>query len=116
MPHTQKRISIFILITLFLFIFAGCTGKKDEPAQSAPADAGSDMTLEELAEYNGKDDNPAYIAVDGVIYDVSRNSNWKAGEHNGYSAGNDVSELIEKISPHGKRVLNKLPVVGNVIE
>jgi predicted heme/steroid binding protein len=70
-------------------LFTGCSGKKDEAAQSTPVDAGSDLTLEELAEYNGKDDNPAYIAVDGVIYDVSRNANWKSGEHNGYSAGNE---------------------------
>ncbi|NLV51364.1 MAG: hypothetical protein GXY20_11805 [Clostridiales bacterium] len=112
----KRTLILITLFTLFVFILSGCAGKKDETAPSPDPDAVNDLTLEELAEYNGKDGNPAYIAVDGIIYDVSRNANWKNGEHNGYGAGKDVSEAIEKISPHGKSVLKKLPVVGNVAE
>ena len=36
------------------------------------------FTLEELAKYNGKDGNPAYVAVNGIVYDVTNNAAWAA--------------------------------------
>ncbi|WP_290068715.1 cytochrome b5 domain-containing protein, partial [Lactobacillus intestinalis] len=47
-----------------------------------------EFTLEELKKYNGKNGNPAYIAVNGKVYDVTNNPHWKNGEHHGYEAGN----------------------------
>lgn len=53
-----------------------------------------EFTLEELKKYNGKNGNPAYIAVNGKVYDVTNNSHWKNGEHHGYEAGNDLTEPL----------------------
>jgi len=75
-----------------------------------------ELTLAELAKYNGKDGQPAYVAVDGVIYDVSAYPKWKNGEHNGYSAGNDLTEIIKTKSPHGVAKLKGVPVVGKLID
>ena len=75
-----------------------------------------ELTLAELAKYNGKDGNPAYVAVDGVIYDVTNVPQWKNGEHNGYSAGNDLTEIIKTKSPHGVAKLKGVPVVGKLID
>lgn len=72
------------------------------------------FTLEELAKFDGKNGNPAYIAVSGVVYDVSDVPQWKDGEHNGQKAGNDLTKEIETISPHGVDVLKELPVVGKL--
>ncbi|MCR1902087.1 cytochrome b5 domain-containing protein [Ligilactobacillus apodemi] len=72
------------------------------------------FTLKELAHYNGQDGAPAYIAVDGVVYDVSQRSAWKNGQHHGYKAGNDFSEQIKR-APHEKSVLPRLPKVGKLI-
>lgn len=69
------------------------------------------FTLEELKKYNGQNGNPAYIAVDGTIYDVTNNKKWKNGKHCSVTSGNDLSKEIGS-SPHGKDVLKKLPVVG----
>ena len=74
------------------------------------------LTIEELAMYDGTDGNAAYIAVDGVIYDVSNSSRWNNGTHNGFSAGQDLSEQIKNISPHGISVLDGIPVVGEIVE
>lgn len=74
------------------------------------------LTIEELAEYNGKDGKPAYIAVDGVIYDVTNSSLWGQGDHNGFEAGGDLTEGIKNESPHGLSVLSRIPVVGKIAD
>lgn len=73
------------------------------------------FTLEELAAYNGKDGQPAYVAVNGVVYDVTDVPEWAGGEHkNGLTAGQDLTEQITNESPHGLSVLDDLPVVGKL--
>ena len=74
------------------------------------------LTLEELAAYNGQDGMPAYIAVDGIIYDVSDVIEWTGGAHNGFSAGNDLTEQIKTISPHGVSKLTGVPAVGTLAD
>lgn len=72
------------------------------------------FTLEELAVYNGKDGQPAYVAVEGVVYDVSGSARWKDGRHNGYEAGADLTAGILGRSPHGTIVLGRMPIVGTL--
>ena len=67
----------------------------------------------ELAKYNGQNGNPAYVAVDGIVYDVINAKSWKNGTHQGLSAGQDLTQAI-KSSSHGKSVLSELPVVGKL--
>lgn len=71
------------------------------------------FTLEELKQFNGQNGQPAYVAVNGVVYDVSNVGPWAGGKHHGNTAGGDMSEAITH-SPHGKAVLAKLPVVGEL--
>ncbi|ABD99179.1 cytochrome b5 domain-containing protein [Ligilactobacillus salivarius] len=70
------------------------------------------FTLDELKNYDGKEGRKAYIAVDGVVYDVTNVAAWQGGTHHGNNAGNDVSDRIVK-APHGKSTLEKLEVVEN---
>ncbi len=73
-----------------------------------------DFTLEELAKFNGKDGNPAYVAVNGTVYDVTDNAAWAAATHFGLTAGKDLTD--EFASCHGgQSILNKLKVVGKLI-
>ena len=71
------------------------------------------FTLEELSKYNGIGGNAAYVAVNGIVYDVSSVNVWAGGVHNGISAGRDVTEDFNTC--HGtSNILDKLPKVGVV--
>jgi len=71
-----------------------------------------EFTEEELAQYNGKNGNPAYIVYKGNVYDVSSSFLWKGGTHQVlHSAGVDLTDALEQ-APHGGYVLEKFPVVG----
>lgn len=72
------------------------------------------LTLAELSVFDGKEGRPAYVAVDGVIYDMTNSIPWKNGEHNGYQAGNDLTREIKEISPHGVKNLERVTEVGRL--
>lgn len=96
---------------------AADTTVTDATENSGSAENGTlELTLSELSQYNGKDGAPAYVAVDGVIYDVTNLSKWKNGEHNGYSAGQDLTDIIKNKSPHGVAKLVGVPVVGKLVD
>jgi predicted heme/steroid binding protein len=69
------------------------------------------FTLEKLAQFDGKEGRPAYVAVDGIVYDVTGVPAWASGEHKTGKAGTDISEKI-KLAPHGKAILSKRTKVG----
>ncbi len=72
------------------------------------------ITLEQLARFDGKNGNPAYVAVDGIVYDVTNNAGWAAATHFGLKAGTDVSGPFK--SCHGsKQILSRLKIVGSLI-
>lgn len=73
------------------------------------------FTLAELKNFDGQDGKPAYIAVSGVVYDVTDVKAWSGASHHGFKAGNDVTAGLAH-SPHGDRVLAKLPVVGKLAD
>ncbi len=110
----RKYLSIVILVLIAAMALVGCSSGNES---EAPAEDGDRVfTLEELAEYDGLDGQDAYVAVDGVVYDVTDSDMWDAGGHNGYQAGQDLSEEIKEISPHGVSVLDRMPVVGTLEE
>ena len=69
------------------------------------------FTIAELAKYDGTGVNPAYVAVDGVVYDVSVSPAWGGGTHFGLYSGKDLTTEFK--SCHNMMgLLNKLPKVG----
>lgn len=118
----MKRSVIAVLVVLPL-LFAACgkggSGKASSKAaavsSAAVVDADRFFTKDELAKFNGKNGQPAYIAFDGVVYDVSGVKAWKSGSHKGYAAGRDITEMLKK-APHGIKVISKLKKVGALKE
>lgn len=72
------------------------------------------FTLQELAAYDGKDGNPAYVAVNGIVCNVTNSAAWAAATHFGLIAGRDLTD--EFIACHvGQPILNTLTVVGKLV-
>ncbi|MGE5628797.1 MAG: cytochrome b5 domain-containing protein, partial [Solirubrobacterales bacterium] len=88
----------------------------NQPQNLQPQPASGNQTtfsFQELARNNGKDGNPAYVAVNGMVYDVTNNAAWAAATHFGMTAGKDLTS--EFASCHaGQPILNKLKIVGKL--
>lgn len=70
-----------------------------------------EFTLDELAQYDGSMGRPAYVAVNGIVYDVSNEATWGGASHFGLMAGMDLSQQFQGC--HGREsILAKLPRVG----
>lgn len=110
----KSYVKILIVLLVSILVLVGCS-PKSTPPDSTPVDAEElVLTTEELSEFNGMDGKPAYIAVDGVIYDVTNVAPWKGATHNGFSAGKDLTVEIKTVSPHGVSKLKDVPIVGKL--
>jgi predicted heme/steroid binding protein len=79
--------------------------------------SGIQITLSELSSFNGKNGNPAYIAVDGIVYDVTKHPAWAGGDHRGrFEPGKDYSVEMRTIPRHGTSKLGDVPAVGTLID
>ena len=70
------------------------------------------FTKKELAQYDGKDGLPAFIAYEGRVYDVSYSFLWQGGRHQVlHTAGVDLTADLDQ-APHGADLLERVPVIG----
>ena len=73
------------------------------------------ITTDELAQNNGREGKPAYVAFKGNVYDVSANAFWMEGDHMGaHVAGKDLTNEIE-LAPHREETLQKVKQVGVLV-
>jgi predicted heme/steroid binding protein len=68
----------------------------------------TNFTASTLAQYNGLGGQPAYAAVNGLVYDLS--SLFINGFHHGYQAGQDLTQEFQ--SQHPESLLSGYQVVG----
>lgn len=127
MKKTFKTLGTLLMMAAALALLTACNTAAtvspavDSAATAAPAaataapDAAALKVFDaaELAKFDGQNGNPAYVAVDGKVYDVSNVPQWRGGAHAGGSikAGQDQTEALKR-SPHGAKNLEGLPVVG----
>lgn len=54
-----------------------------------------EFTLEELANFDGTNGKPAYVAVNGIVYDVTLSASWGGGSYFG------LLKLLHKLKTEG---------------
>lgn len=129
----MKKALIILIVLLGVFLATGCAGEEE----GAPDETGApdeavtpteeeeteiqtvtemkEYTLEELAEYDGKN-GKTYVAYQGQVYDVSDSDLWENGTHRDiHSAGKNLTEEMDD-APHGPEELKDYPVVGTLRE
>jgi predicted heme/steroid binding protein len=83
----------------------------EQPSSAHPSGtlaAERTFTLTQLAQYDGQNGNPAYAAIDGVVYDITRV--FRNGTHFTHQAGQDLSDVF--YLRHAKNAITRYPVVG----
>jgi len=72
------------------------------------------FTSGELKKYDGSG-GVAYVTCYGQVYDVSDSYHWRKGVHHvGHRAGCDLTDAL-KLAPHGFSLLEKFPIVGELV-
>ena len=112
-----------MILLLGLFLAIGCVGNKQVTPNGTgtPPDRQNvtettgmkEFTREELANYDGRNGNKTYVAVQGKVYDISSSHLWKNGFHEGHNTGHDLTYEISR-APHGTEILKGYPVVGTL--
>ena len=103
--HLRRNMSNIAMLT---------QGLRNDASMNSPQPSADRLfTLEELSSYNGRNGNPAYVAVNGVVYDVTNIAAWGGATHFGLTAGTDVTSQFA--SRHASQpILSKLKVVGKM--
>ena len=72
-------------------------------------------TLSQLSLRNGQDRDEVWVAVNGIIYDLTSSQIWMKGLHYDHWAGQELSEELKE-APHLPSVLSKFKVVGKLTD
>jgi predicted heme/steroid binding protein len=68
---------------------------------------------QQLALRNGQDKPEIWVALNGLIYDVTDSRLWRNGKHYEHWAGQDLTDEL-KDAPHTESVFLKFKVVGEL--
>ncbi len=111
------KILLFLIMAGTAFIVTFIIGPKlRKRVLITMSDNKKEFTLEELHNYDGKEQRPAYVAYKGKVYDVTSSRLWKDGSHaRKHLAGHDLTDAI-KLAPHSEEQILKMPEVGRLVE
>jgi predicted heme/steroid binding protein/uncharacterized membrane protein len=118
------RFGVLLLVKITLFLVMASTAavttfvigpKLRKKRALALTEGKQDLTPGELAQFDGKDGRPAYVAYGGSIYDVTGGKFWKDGSHmKKHPAGMDLTDALRQ-APHGEEKIKAMPLVGKLV-
>jgi predicted heme/steroid binding protein len=76
---------------------------------------GQTFSREQLTQFTGMNGMPAYVAVNGVVYDVTNNAAWSLATHFGLRAGNDLTGEFASCHAGQNWILAQLKPVGRLV-
>lgn len=85
------------------------------PAPTPTGVPPSTFTRDELARYTGRNGAPAYVAVNGTVYDVTDNHAWSLATHFGLAAGRDLTPEFASCHSGQQWILGTLRPVGRLL-
>lgn len=118
----NTRFGLLLLLKIALYLVMVCSalfavfvlGPRLRRKRAAAAPATGDLSLEALAQYDGRHGQPAYFAYRGEIFDATGSQLWKEGAHMGrHQAGCDLTEVLDQ-APHGEDKVVALPRIGRL--
>jgi predicted heme/steroid binding protein/uncharacterized membrane protein len=108
------KVSLYLVMVISALIVITVIGPRLKAKRREPALTGStgELTLDDLASYDGKDGRPAWFAFEGRVYDATRSTLWKQGTHMGrHTAGSDLTEAL-KLAPHDREKVTGMTEAG----
>ena len=113
---TKILLAIAYLVVIIFFVYVNSfyhqpsleTGDASSAVAAPVIQAEKIFTAQTLSYYNGQSGRPSYVAVNGLVYDLS--SVFRGGVHAGYQAGQDLSAIFN--SRHDGSLLSNFKVVG----
>lgn len=73
----------------------------------------TEYTRAQLALRNGQDKPEVWVALRGIIYDVTNSRLWRNGKHYEHWAGQDLTDALAD-APHTEFVFDKFTAVGRL--
>jgi predicted heme/steroid binding protein len=71
------------------------------------------ITRAQLALRNGQDKPEVWVALHGIVYDVTTSRLWRNGKHYEHWAGQDLTDEL-KDAPHNANVFDKFRPIGKL--
>jgi predicted heme/steroid binding protein len=71
------------------------------------------ITRAQLALRNGQDKPEVWVALHGIVYDVTSSRLWRNGKHYEHWAGQDLTDEL-KDAPHNANVFDKFRPIGKL--
>lgn len=120
--HTRFGILLMIKVALYLVMVAiACLAtfvvgpRLKKRIRVRVESTKTDLTLEDLSYFDGREGKPAYVAYNGRIFDVTGSALWRDGAHMvKHAAGNDLGDAL-KGAPHKDDRLLAMPLVGRLV-
>lgn len=110
------KIALFLVMVTSALITALYIGPRLKRRIGSPVAQliANEITPEQLAHFDGKEERPAYFGFKGMVYNASESRFWRKGTHMmKHHAGNDLTEAL-KLAPHGADKVLSLPQVGTL--